>query len=54
MNFDTLITVGGVYGMQCALVLGSAKSKVFTTDKKIGIIMHQKPSYLQNALFNNV
>jgi hypothetical protein len=45
---------GGVSGMQCALVLGSAKSKVFTADKKTGIIVHQKSSYLQNALFNNV
>lgn len=54
MDFDTLIIGGGVSGMQCALVLGSAKNKPFAIDKKIGIIMHQKASHLQNALFNNV
>lgn len=40
--------------MSCALVLGSAKSKPFAKDKKIGIIMHQKASALDGALFNNV
>ncbi|QOD59942.1 NAD(P)/FAD-dependent oxidoreductase [Polaribacter haliotis] len=54
MNFDSLIIGGGVSGMQCALVLGSAKNKAFATDKNIGIIIHQKASHLQNALFNNV
>ena len=54
MLFDTLIIGGGVSGMQCALVLGSAKDKPFASDKKIGIIGHQKASHLQNALFNNV
>jgi thioredoxin reductase len=54
MNFDALIIGGGVSGLQCALVLGSAKSKPFAIDKKIGIIVHQKASHLQNALFNNV
>lgn len=54
MNFDVLIIGGGVAGMQCALVLGSAKDKWFAKDKKIGIIMHQRSSHLQNALFNNV
>lgn len=52
--FDALIIGGGVSGMQCALVLGSAKDKPFALDKKIGIILHQKTSHLQNALFNNV
>lgn len=52
--FDVLIIGGGVSGMQCALVLGSAKEKPFALDKKIGIILHQKASHLQNALFNNV
>ena len=53
-NFDVLIIGGGVAGMQCALVLGSAKNKEFAADKNIGIIVHQKASHLQNALFNNV
>jgi thioredoxin reductase len=54
MIFDVLIIGGGVSGMQCAFVLGSAKNKAFAADKNIGIIMHQKNSHLQNALFNNV
>lgn len=51
--FDILIVGGGVAGMSCALVLGSAKNKLFVSDKKIGIITHQKTSSLQEALFNN-
>jgi thioredoxin reductase len=51
--FDVLIIGGGVSGMSCALVLGSAKKKAFVTDKKIGIITHQKASSLQEAVFNN-
>jgi thioredoxin reductase len=51
--FDVLIVGGGVSGMSCALVLGSAKNKSFVADKKIGIITHQKASSLQDALFNN-
>jgi thioredoxin reductase len=54
MSFDALIIGGGVSGMQCALVLGSAKNKPFAIDKKTGIIMHQRTSHLENALFNNV
>ena len=53
MSFDCLIIGGGVSGMQCALVLGSAKNKPFAIDKKIGIIVHQRASHLENALFNN-
>ena len=52
--FDVLIIGGGVAGMQCALVFGSANQKSFVNNKKIGIIMHQRTSHLQNALFNNV
>lgn len=52
-NFDVLIIGGGVAGMQCALILGSAKEKPFANNKKIGIILHQRTSHLQNALFNN-
>ncbi|RTY93954.1 FAD-dependent oxidoreductase [Flavobacterium sp. GT3R68] len=51
--FDVLIIGGGVSGMSCALILGSAKKKTFVADKKIGIITHQKSSSLQEALFNN-
>ena len=51
--FDVLIVGGGVAGMSCALVLGSAKNKHFVADKNIGIITHQKTSSLQQALFNN-
>ena len=51
--FDVLIVGGGVSGMSCALVLGSAKNKSFVADKRIGIFTHQKTSSLQEALFNN-
>ena len=51
--FDVLIVGGGVSGMSCSLVLGSAKKKAFVTDKKIGVFTHQKASSLQEALFNN-
>ena len=51
--FDVLIIGGGVSGVSCALVLGSAKNKTFALDKKVGIFTHQKSSNLQEALFNN-
>jgi thioredoxin reductase len=51
--FDVLILGGGVSGMSCSLVLGSAKNKSFVANKKIGIFTHQKTSSLQEALFNN-
>jgi len=50
---DVLIIGGGVAGVSCAMVLGSAHHKSFVFDKKIGIISHQKTSSLQEALFNN-
>ncbi len=52
-TFDVLIVGGGVSGMSCALVLGSAKNKPFASEKKIGIFTHQKSSALQEAVFNN-
>ena len=51
--FDVLIIGGGVSGISCAMVLGSAKNKAFVADKKIGVFTHQKTSALQEALFNN-
>lgn len=51
--FDVLIIGGGVSGMSCALVLGSARKKSFASDKKIAVIAHQKTSALQEALINN-
>ena len=51
--FDVLIFGGGVSGISCALVLGSAKDKNFAADKKIGVFTHQKSSSLQEAVFNN-
>lgn len=54
MMFDAFIIGGGAAGMSCALVLGSAKPKPFATHKEVAIVMHQKTSHLQNALFNNV
>lgn len=51
--FDVLILGGGVSGISCSLVLGSAKNKSFVANKKIGVFTHQKSSSLQDALFNN-
>lgn len=51
--FDVLLIGGGVSGMSCALVLGSAHQKPFAAGRKIGIIAHQKASALQEAVFNN-
>jgi NADH dehydrogenase FAD-containing subunit len=51
--FDVLIIGGGVSGMSCALVLGSAKNKPFVIDKNIAILTHQKNSNLQEAIINN-
>lgn len=53
MTYDVLIFGGGVAGVSCALILGSAQKKEFVADKKIGLIAHQKGSMLQDALFNN-
>jgi len=50
---DVLIIGGGVSGISCALVLGSAHKKAFAQDKTISIIAHQKASSLQDAIFFN-
>lgn len=54
MDFDVLIIGGGAAGMSCALVLGSALPKSYAEGKRVGIVMHQKASHLNSALFNNV
>lgn len=51
--FDCLIIGGGVSGVSCAQILGSAHKKDFVAEKRIAIITHQKASMLQDALFNN-
>lgn len=51
--FEVLIIGGGVSGVSCALILGSALKKPFMADKKIGVIAHQKSSALQEAIFYN-
>ncbi len=51
--FDLLVIGGGVSGVSCSLLLGSAQNKPFASDKKIGLIAHQKASSLQEASFNN-
>ena len=53
-DFDVLVIGGGAAGMSCALVLGTGLEKSYAKGRKVGIIMHQKASHLQNALFNNV
>lgn len=52
--FDVLIVGGGVAGVSCALVLGSAHKKPFAQDKRIGILTHQRGGNLQDAVLNNV
>lgn len=52
--FDVLIIGGGVAGVSCALVLGSAHKKPFAQDKKIGVLTHQRAGNLQDAVLNNV
>lgn len=51
--FDVLIIGGGVSGVSCALIVGSALKRPYAEGKKAGIFTHQKASSLQDALFNN-
>jgi thioredoxin reductase len=53
MVFDVAIVGGGVAGVSCALVLGSALEKPFANGKSVAIFTHQKGSSLQNGLYNN-
>jgi hypothetical protein len=53
-TFDVLIIGGSAAGLSCALILGSAVNKPFANNKKIGIVVHQKSSALNEALLNNV
>lgn len=40
--FDVLIIGGGVAGVSSALILGSAKNKVFASDKKSALLHIKK------------
>jgi len=51
--YDVLILGGGAAGMSCALVLGSAQNKPFGKDRKVGIVLHQRASALDRAVFYN-
>jgi thioredoxin reductase len=51
--FDVLIIGGGVSGISCALVLGSAKDKNFAADKEVGVFTHQKIIITTGSCFNN-
>lgn len=53
-TFDLLIIGGSAAGLSCALILGSAVHKPFASNKKIGIVVHQKSSALNEAILNNV
>ena len=52
--FDVFIIGGGAAGVSAALLLGSAVKKPYAENKKIGIITHQRASYLQTGIYNNV
>lgn len=54
MDFDVLILGGGAAGMSCALLLGSSREKSYALNRRVGIILHQKASHLQSAIFYNV
>ena len=43
MDFDVLIIGGGVAGMSCALVLGSAEFKPYAKEKKLVLLCIKRP-----------
>lgn len=51
--FDVLIIGGGVSGVSCALILGSAHSRPYAEGRKVGIFTHQKACSLQDGVYNN-
>jgi heterodisulfide reductase subunit A-like polyferredoxin len=51
--FDVLIIGGGVSGVSCALVIGSALKRPYAEGKKAGIFTHQKSTSLQDGVYNN-
>lgn len=51
--FDVLIIGGGVSGVSCALIIGSALKRPYAEGKKVGIFTHQKAASLQNGVYNN-
>ncbi len=51
--FDVLIVGGGVSGVSCALIIGSALNRPYAEGKKVGIFTHQKACSLQNGVYNN-
>lgn len=52
--FDLLIIGGGPSAVSCALILGSAASKPYMENKKIGMIAFQKTADLNGAVLNNL
>lgn len=48
-----MIIGGGVAGVSCALILGSAHKRPYAENKQIGIFTHQKASALQDGVYNN-
>jgi len=51
--YDVLIVGGGVSGVSCALIIGSALKRPYALGKKVGIFTHQKASSLANGVYNN-
>lgn len=52
-TYDVIIVGGGVAGMQCALVLGSAMNEEWGREKKI-LLLDDNRSDIRSAVYNNV